>query len=429
MRLTRRHFLAGTTATCAAPYMGGISFAQSGEVNVFAHRVMKNVSIGTAGGDVTTAFTQATGAAVNWVTFETGPLHDRVFREASLDQTTVDVAFLLNTYATPRVTSLFEPLDGYMQSDPIDKFDDIFTGLVDAVTFDGQLFAVPFRHASTGLHYNEEIFAECGVDSPPETIEEFIDVAKRCTGERPNGTPAVGFILPGLAYPEVIAFARAWDADFITADFEVVANSPAMIKALKAIKELHDAGAVPRNLLGMKAEDANTWMQTGRAAMAMSSMSRNRLYNDPEKSQTAGKIKTTYFPVAEELKGKYDVAPTKVEFWSMAIPKNSQNKDLAWQFIKNMSSPESTVAAALNGNGPIRNSTYDDPRIVDALSYSQAERKVLAVSRVPLPAFDEAARAADYFKEEAETVLLGIKTPEQAMEDLVSRVKPLVPAS
>jgi multiple sugar transport system substrate-binding protein len=167
-------------------------------------------------------------------------------------------------------------------------------------------------------------------------------------------------------------------------------------------------------------------MQTGRAAMAMSSMSRNGLYNDPAKSQEAGNIKTTFFPVAKELLGKYKVAPTKVEFWSMAIPKNSQNKELAWKFIRSMSSPEATVAAALNGNGPVRNSTYDDPRIKEKLPYSQAEREVLAVSRVPLPAFDEAARAADYFKEEAESVVLGMKTPQQAMDDLVKRVTPLV---
>lgn len=429
MRITRRHFLAGSAAGCALPMFGGVSFAQGADLNVFAHRVMQNVSLGAAGGDVTAAFTAATGSAVNWVTFETGPLHDRVFREASLGQSTVDVAFLLNTYATPRVTSLFEPLDAYLESDPIEDFADIFPGLVEAVTFGGQLFAVPFRHASTGLHYNEAIFKEFGVEAPPKTIEEFIDIAKRCTGTRPDGTPAVGFILPGVAYPEVIAFARAWDADFITQDFKVVANSPAMVKALTAIKELYDAGAVPRNLVGMKAEDANTWMQTGRAAMAMSSMSRNGLYNDPEKSQTAGQIKTTYFPVAEELLGKYEVAPAKVEFWSMAIPKNSQNKDLAWQFIKSMSSKEATVAAALNGNGPIRNSTYDDPRIVEKLPYAAAERQVLAVSRVPLPAFDEAARAADYFKEEAEAALLGMKTPQQAMDDLVARVEPLLPAA
>ncbi len=426
MRITRRDLLATAAATAAAAGIGGGALAQGRQINVFAHRVLQNVSNGTKGGDVTQAFTRATGASVNWVTFETGPLHDRVFREASLGQSTVDVAYILNTSATPRIATLFEPLDAYMAKDPVEDMKDIFPGLVQAVTMDGRLHAVPYRHASTGLHYNEEIFAERGIKGPPQTMEEFIEVAKRCTYTRADGTPVTGFILPGVAYPEVIAVARAWDADFITPDMKVVANSRPMIQALTVIRELYQAGAIPRNLTGMKAEDANTWMQNGRAAMAASSMSRNGLYNDPGKSQVAGKVKTTFFPVAQELKGKYEVAPTKVEFWSMAIPKNSQNKELAWAFIKAVSSREATVAAALNGNGPVRNSTYDDARIRAELPYAEAERKVLAVSRVPLPAFDNAARAADFFKEEAEAAVLGMKTPQKAMEDLTARVQRLL---
>ena len=424
---SRRRFVAGGAASVATlPAIGSLAHAQAKAVNVFAHRVHKNVSQGSGGGDVTRWFQQASGAKVEWATFDTGPLHDRVFREASLDSTTIDVAYLLNTYATPRISTLFEPLDAYMKKDPIESFDDIFPGLVDAVRIDGKLFAVPIRHASTGLHYNEEIFAERGIKAPPATIEEFIDIAKRCTYKRADGTAVSGFILPGVAYPEVIAFARAWDADFITPDMKVVANQEPMVKALTAIRALYEAGAVPRNLTGMKAEEANTWMQTGRAAMAMSSMSRNRLYNDPQKSKNPGKIRTTVFPVAEALRGKYEVAPTKVEFWSMAIPKNSKNKDLAWQFIKSMSSREATLASALNGNGPVRNSTYDDPKVLASLPYAQDERRVLKVSRVPLPAFDEAARAADLFKQEAEAAVLGMKSPQKAMDDLVAQVRPLL---
>ena len=71
-------------------------------------------------------------AEVNWATFETGPLHDRLFREASLGESSVDVAFILNTYATPRITSLFEPLNPYQERDPIEDFEDIFPGLVNA---------------------------------------------------------------------------------------------------------------------------------------------------------------------------------------------------------------------------------------------------------------------------------------------------------
>ncbi len=144
-------------------------------------------------------------------------------------ESTVDVAFILNTYATPRVASLFEALDDYMAKDPIEDPKDIFPGLVQGVTLDKKLYAVPFSHASTGLHYNEEIFAERGIKGPPQTIEEFVEVAKKCTYTRADGTPVVGMILPGVAYPEVIALARAWDADFITPDMKVVANSKAMI--------------------------------------------------------------------------------------------------------------------------------------------------------------------------------------------------------
>lgn len=426
MDVTRRSIAVGGMAAATLSAFGESARAQGKQVNVFAHRVMQNVSNGTKGGDVTQGFSKATGAGVNWVTFETGPLHDRLFREASLSESTVDVAFLLNTYATPRVANLFEPLDALMAKDPVEAPADIFPGLVKGFTLGEKLYAVPFRHASTGLHYNEELFAERGVKAPPQTMEEFIEVAKKCTYTRADGSPVVGMILPGVAYPEVIALARAWDADFITPDMKVVANSKAMVTALTVIRDLYTAGAIPRNLTGMKAEDANTWMQNGRAAMAASSMSRNGLYNDPAKSKVAGKIKTTYFPIAQELRGKYEVAPTKVEFWSMAIPKNSKNKDLAWAFIKAMSAKEATLAAALNGNGPVRNSTYDDPRIKAELPYSEAERKVLAVSRAPLPAFDNAARAADFFKEEAEAAVLGMKSPQQAMDDLTARVQKLM---
>ncbi len=48
-------------------------------------------------------------------------------------------------------------------------------------------------------------------------------------------------------------------------------------------------------------------------------------------------------------------------------------------------------------------------------------------ARVPLPAFDEAARAGDIFKEETEAAVLGMKTPEAAMASVVARVRPLLP--
>jgi multiple sugar transport system substrate-binding protein len=401
--------------------------AQAAPLAVFAHRVHQTVATGAQGGNIAEAWTRAGNPAVQWTTFDTGPLSERLFREASLSETSVDVGFVLNPQVVPRVAALFEPLDPWMARDPIEAPEDVFRGLMDGFRVGGGLVGMPFRHASSGLHYNAAILAERGITKPPETIEEVIEVAKRCTYRRADGTPVVGLVMPGVTYPNVIDLARAWDGDFITADFRVVADQPPMLNAIRTLRELFQAGAFPRNFATIQSEDVNTWVQQGRAAMALNSMGRNRIYNDPQRSRFPGEIKTIAVPISATLKARFDVAPAKVEFWGMVIPKNARRKELSWSFIKAMVSKQATLSAALNGNGPVRASTYEDARFREAVPYAEEERRVLTVARVPLPAFDEAARAGDIFKEEAEAAVLGMKTPEAAMASLVARVTPLLP--
>ena len=110
----------------------------------------------------------------------------------------------------------------------------------------------------------------------------------------------------------------------------------------------------------------------------------------------------------------------------MVIPRNAKNKDLSWSFIKAMVSKPSVLSIALNGAGPVRSSTYDDPAFRSKVNYADAERAVLKVGRVPLPAFDEAARAGDIFQEEVEAAVLGRKSVDDALRSVVERVPPLL---
>jgi len=429
MTMNRRDILrvgvfGSAAALTAAGFPAGAQAPQ--KLSVFAHRVHQTVATGAQGGNITKGFTDRTGIAVEWVTFDSGPLWERVLRETSLRETSVDIAFLINTQITPRAASLFEPLDPWMARAAIEAPDDVFPGLMAGYRIDGQLIAVPFRHASSGMHYNEEILAERGITAPPKTVEDLIDAIKRCTYTRANGTPVVGFVLPGVTYPNVIDLARAWDGEFITPDMKYAANEPPMVRALTVLRELFVAGAFPRNFASIQNEEVATWMQNGRAAFNYASMGRTQIYNDPAKSQFPGKLKTVPIPVSRDLLGKYAVAPAKVEFWGMGIPKNARNKAQAWELIRAMSSKESTVMAAINGNGPVRASAYEDARVKQKLTYAEEEKKVLLVARAPMPAFDQAQRAADFFKEEAEAAVLGMKTPQKAMDDLAARVKPLL---
>ena len=418
----RRAVLAGVGAAALASKARG----QAKSLTLLAHPVIRSVAEAPQGGDITAGWRQRTGMSLEWVTLDTDPLHERLFREASLSRTTIDVATLLNARAVPRITSLFEPLDEYAKAQPIEDFSDIFPGLIKAMTFDGKLYGIPFRHSTSGLHYNAELFAERGLSAPPTTIEDFSEFARKLTYTRADGTQVYGFVISGQGYPNVVDLARAWDGDFINAEMKVVANQPPMVKAITLLRDFYKEGVLPHGFAQIKDEDVTTWMTSGRAAMTIQGTSRTQFYNNPEKSKFPGKMKTAVLPVATELKSRFEAAPVKTEFWCFVIPRNSEHKKDAWGLIADLSSKDSTLKAALNGNGPVRASTYRDPNITQKLPYATVEALELKYARVPLPAFDQSARAADIFVEEMQAAVLGTKEPQAAMDDVVRRVQPLV---
>jgi multiple sugar transport system substrate-binding protein len=425
--ITRRVTLGAAIASLAAPSIG---LAQNGApLTLLTHPVLKSVAVSTIAGDITSEWRQRTGTSINWVTLETNPLHERLFREAALPRTSIDLAFIVNALAVPRVATLFEPLDGYLKTSPIADLPDVFPGLLKGMTIDGRLYGIPFRHSTSGLHYNETFFAERQIAAPPRSIEEFAEWSRELTYTRDDGGQVYGFVTSGQGYPNVVDLARAWNGDFITPDFRVVANEPPMVQAITLLRDFYKAGVLPKGFAQIKDEDVNTWMAGGRGAMTINSFSRTQFYNDPNKSRFPGAFHAVPMPAAATLHDRFPAAPVKTEFWSLVIPKNSQRKDEAWSLIVDMLSPKSTVTAALNGNGPVRASTYRDPQVIAKLPYAEAEATALKYARIPLPAFDQSARAADIFVEEMQLAVLGSKEPQAAMDDVVKRVTPLVKAA
>ena len=406
------------------PFDSALAQNKPEKLTIISHRVHRSVSTGEQGGDITKAWKEKHGVDVEWVTLGTGPLHERLFRELELPESSIDIAFLLNTNAFADVTSALEPLNSYQDSNPIEDLNDIFPGLRDAMTFNGKMYGIPFRHASSCFHYNKRILDELGL-TPPKTIEELSSIARKATFEK-DGKKVHGFVINGQGYANVVDLARAWDGDFITLDYQVKTADSGMMNAAKLLRSFYEEKVLPKNWAAIVDEEINSWMQTGRAAMTITSCGRNRLYNDPEKSQETGNIVTVALPVSASFKDKFSVAPAKVEFWTMVIPSNSKNKELAWDLVKTMLSKESTFMAAMNGNGPVRASTYDRAEIKQQLAYSDEEKAVLLVGRVPLPAFENSSRAADIFVEEMQAAVLGMKPVEEAMKDIQQRVKPLL---
>lgn len=397
-------------------------------LTILSHKVHENVARGlvpgTTGGDIAGEWAARNNVKLNWITADIDPMHDRLLRELSLRQTSIDLVLIINKYATPKMSRLLEPLDAWNEKAPIEDFAGIPPNLRAALTYDGKMFAVPFRHATTGLHYNESLFRERGITHPPRTPAEVLEFARKLTFTREDGTKVNGLAVPAGAGPfAVLSILNMFGAELIDQDRNVKAGSPEMVNALRTMNQLYKEGVLPSNYATLGIDEVITGVQNGQVGIDFDPFARYTTYNDPKKSKFAGHIKVIPIP-ADPKSGKDVVAMT--EIWSFAIPKNSTHKDLAWSLVQELSSPANTIRAALNGNGPVRPAAYQDKRLKELLPYTQEE--ALAISEaVTIPSsYDASTQVNLIFMEESQAAVLGLKTPEDAAASMQKRIAPLV---
>jgi len=254
----------------------------------------------------------------------------------------------------------------------------------------------------------------------------LLDYARKLTFTRADGTKVYAWGFEADNYPNVVMMARAFDGDFITDDYKCVADGPGMIKALTLLKTMYAEGLIPKNITAMKQNDMITAMQTGQIAMTYFPFGRTVLFNDPKSSKFPGSFKLALPIVSKAMLAKGELIST-AEFWATMIPKNAKSKDLAWSLIREISTKENTVKAAINGNGPVRASAYADARLIEKVPYAALEAQALKAARVPMPAFNKSAEAKDIFVEEMQAAMLGLQEPEVSAKNMTKRIQPLLP--
>jgi multiple sugar transport system substrate-binding protein len=163
-------------------------------------------------------------------------------------------------------------------------------------------------------------------------------------------------------------------------------------------------------------------MQNGRAAMSISPFNREIVLNDEKLSRYPGSFKVTSVPP-----GADGSLPIQTEVWYLVIPRNAPNKARAWDLIRTLSSPEATVREALNGNGAVRPTAYDDPRIIAALPTAAEQARSVGSARLAMPGFEGTTRAQAILTDEVDAVLLGLKSARDAAADIQRQVTPLLP--
>ena len=109
---------------------------------------------------------------------------------------------------------------------------------------DGKMIGMPFNSSTPLLYYNKDIFAEAGIDGPPETWEEFEEIAAKlkAAGHIALAQSHSPWIFSENFHSRHNIQMASANNGYDSTDVKIMYNNPHMIMHWKKVKEWLDAG-------------------------------------------------------------------------------------------------------------------------------------------------------------------------------------------
>jgi len=312
-------------------------------------------------------FTQLTGIKVRWDIIEEGLLRQKLLLEHEAKTGVYDVllidAFNMAEYAPSGVALDLKPLLDNKELTP-EWFDyqDILPAYRDGIgTFNGVISGIPVAGETRYVGYRTDLFEKYG-QKPPETMDDFLALAKFFNGKEPN--------LYGVAMraQKGIHFASGWLTVMYQLGgqvldqktWKVLVNDPKTVASLEYYIDLLKQG--PPDIAVYTHEEAVSAFTSGRTAMWHDSTALTPWILDPTKSSITDKVGFVAPPKGPA--GAYGV----LAGWNVGISSDidAKRREAAWAFIVWMTSKYKSIEYVKLGGTPVRESVYKDEELVKA---------------------------------------------------------------
>jgi multiple sugar transport system substrate-binding protein len=279
----------------------------------------------------------------------------------------------------------------------------------------GPLYALPFVGNVELFAYNSEIL-EAHDLSAPQNWDDVVEIAK--TVDAAGGDTA-GVVFRGQkANPIVTGFLPilwAHGGRVVTEDGEAGLTSDGARAALETFLELKQYA--PKGVINYNSSEVRDALMTGRTAMTIELWpSWAPDLDNPEKSQVVGDIEIMAAP------GQVEGPAPMLGSWLVAVPQDSENKQLARKFIDHLTSAKMQKQLALEvGTPPTRASVYQDDQVVDKYRWYPAQLAALENAQ-PRPRITEWSRVETILGDYLQLAMIGEMAPEAALEEANARI-------
>lgn len=271
------------------------------------------------------------GITLNWVVLPENELRSTVTTDVATGSSTFDIV-TIGTYEVPiwAENGWLNSIDQLAADNPDSVqpdygFDDLLSGVRLGLSFDEELYAVPFYGESSMLYYNTRLFEEAGLEMPEQPtwdqVREFAcalhDPANNQYGIVLRGLPGWGEIMAPLT-----TVINTYGGRWFDENWEPQLNSPEWQEAVSFyVNLINDCGQPGATSTGFT--EALTLMSQGQAAMWVDATVAAGFLTNPEQSQIVDEIGFAPAPVGPVAKGNHGCGHGR---WLFLPPPNTPPK-------------------------------------------------------------------------------------------------------
>ncbi|MFP7834179.1 ABC transporter substrate-binding protein [Marisediminicola sp. LYQ134] len=286
--------------------------------------------------------------------------------------------------------------------------------LASQVQVDGGTYMIPVVNFIYPMFTNDDLLAEAGVSSIPQTRSEFAAAAAAISD---IDSTTKGWVIPlstenpnGIQN-DLMSWVWASGGSMLDDDGQPDLTNAAVTSATTFVKDLYEADDVTPGALTLQEPDKVTEFINGRVGMMIDSLSRIDTIKEASPDLN---FSISAIPAEDGYEGERGIPYAS---WGLGVSAQSENPEESWALVsylmsESVNSELSTLANAFPGNTASTPDFSDaDPLYEDAFEIYQSGYP--ANEFVGLPTADSLMRT---FDEQFQRVLTGDQSVEEALE-------------
>ena len=245
-----------------------------------------------------------------------------------------------------------EPMDQYVNKD------EYYPGVIDALTYNGKLSAMPWYVDGGMLYYRKDLLEK--YNKPvPKTWDDMLATAKEIQSKE-NNPKLQQFVWQGkqaeVLVCDFVEFLGSAGGSILNTQGKSNADSPEFLKTLKFMKKLTDDKISPKSVLTFDEEPSRTVFTDGNAIFHRNWSYVWSVAQDPKQSKVVNKVGVAPLPSFDG-----NNSSSTMGGYQFMVAKNSKKKDAAIKFAQFLSSKESQLYFASElAFSPTRPSVLED---------------------------------------------------------------------